>query len=162
MKITPADVGRKVVLSGKAVRKNFVGDIRFCNKCECSYIITEAMCRNRSYVCPKCASKYSCEYVRKNKEKSRQHRKEYSKKICQKKIYEKTRLYRLNNPEKVKAHNIVSSVIRMGKLVRLPCEVCGHEKTHAHHDNYNLPLEVKWLCPVHHAEEHLLKAREAK
>ena len=39
-------------------------------------------------------------------------------------------------------------------MKRLPCEVCGERKTHAHHDDYSKPLEVKWLCKKHHDEHH--------
>ena len=45
-----------------------------------------------------------------------------------------------------------------------PCEVCGtKKKIHRHHDNYLKPLEVRFLCPLHHVRYHktkrLLKAR---
>jgi ribosomal protein S27AE len=49
-----------------------------------------------------------------------------------------------------------------GKLVRQPCEVCGSPKTHAHHDDYARPLEVRWLCALHHVKWHKnLKNRAA-
>lgn len=58
------------------------------------------------------------------------------------------------NPEKHAAHTAVRSALRSGKLVRQPCEKCGStHRVHAHHDDYSKPLEVRWLCPEHHAEE---------
>lgn len=58
------------------------------------------------------------------------------------------------NPEKRRAHTTLSNAIRDGKIVRQPCEVCGSERSHGHHDDYSKPLEVRWLCAVHHAEQH--------
>jgi len=62
--------------------------------------------------------------------------------------------YRKNNPEKYKAHTAVSNAIKRGQLIRQPCEVCGDEKSHAHHDDYSKPLNVKWLCALHHLRLH--------
>jgi hypothetical protein len=61
--------------------------------------------------------------------------------------------WRANNPEKVRAHSRVAHAVRRGDLVRQPCEECGSTETHAHHDDYSKPLEVRWLCAVHHAAE---------
>ncbi len=58
------------------------------------------------------------------------------------------------NPQKRAAHVIVGNAIRDGRLVRQPCEVCGNEKSEAHHDDYSKPLDVKWLCTRHHVERH--------
>lgn len=41
-----------------------------------------------------------------------------------------------------------------GEIVKMPCEVCGEERVHMHHDDYVKPLEVRWLCVVHHGAEH--------
>lgn len=38
-------------------------------------------------------------------------------------------------------------------LERQPCEICG-AKAEAHHEDYNKPLEVRWLCFKHHREWH--------
>lgn len=57
------------------------------------------------------------------------------------------------NPEKRAAHILVGNAIRAGRLVKMPCEVCGGA-AHAHHDDYAKPLEVRWLCPIHHSEHH--------
>lgn len=61
--------------------------------------------------------------------------------------------WRERNPEKYKAHTTVNNAIRSGKLQRQGCEVCG-EKAHAHHDDYDRPLDVRWLCHAHHREHH--------
>jgi len=60
------------------------------------------------------------------------------------------------------AQNLVEKAIDRGKLIRKPCEVCGANGTfkdgrsevQAHHDDYNKPLEVRWLCQKHHHEWH--------
>lgn len=48
----------------------------------------------------------------------------------------------------------VHRALKAGSLMRCPCEVCGADKTHAHHDDYSKPLDVRWLCPMHHREHH--------
>lgn len=58
------------------------------------------------------------------------------------------------NPKKRKAHNLVWSAIRKGEIKQLPCEICGANKAVAHHDDYDKPLTVRFLCPVHHEEWH--------
>lgn len=39
-------------------------------------------------------------------------------------------------------------------LAKSPCEVCGDTSAQAHHEDYARPLDVRWLCPYHHAREH--------
>lgn len=49
----------------------------------------------------------------------------------------------------------VNQSLKNGSLSRLPCEVCGTTtKVQAHHEDYNKPLEVMWLCPCHHKQRH--------
>jgi hypothetical protein len=60
-----------------------------------------------------------------------------------------------------KARRRVRSEIERGRLFRLPCEVCRAQPTHAHHDDYSKPLEVRWLCPAHHREHHAKATGEA-
>lgn len=53
------------------------------------------------------------------------------------------------------AHRLVHRALRLGGLVRLSCEVCDSPKTDAHHRyGYDRPLEVAWLCRIHHVAEH--------
>lgn len=59
------------------------------------------------------------------------------------------------NARKRKAQIITGNAIRGGKLKRLPCEVCRTtENVDAHHEDYRFPLDVRWLCRVHHMARH--------
>ena len=63
--------------------------------------------------------------------------------------------YRKINPMKARAHDLLNAAIRYGKIAPKPCVVCGStDLVHGHHADYTLPLEVRWLCPACHAEEH--------
>ncbi len=57
------------------------------------------------------------------------------------------------NTEKTRARAAVKYALKSGKLIRMGCEVCGG-KAHAHHEDYSKPLEVRWLCAMHHGREH--------
>jgi len=102
--------------------------------------------------CNSCRSLGVQEYMKKHRDKKRKWNAEYAKRHI-KKFTEKNKIYREKYPEKHKAHNKVITALRNGSLIKLPCETCG-EKAHAHHDNYNNPLNVKWLCHLHHMELH--------
>ena len=68
----------------------------------------------------------------------------------------KRRTERVRHPDKYRARNTMSNAIRDGKLMRQACEECGDPRTHGHHHDYSKPLDVQWLCPKHHGEEHRL------
>lgn len=55
----------------------------------------------------------------------------------------------------INARIMVRRAVGSGKLTRGPCEVCGVKPADGHHDDYNKPLEVRWLCSKHHAEWHM-------
>jgi len=49
-----------------------------------------------------------------------------------------------------------SETIRQdGIVIKLSCEICGSEKSEAHHDDYAAPLDVRWLCRAHHRQHHV-------
>lgn len=62
------------------------------------------------------------------------------------------------NVIKRSAHLIVQNAIKDGRLVKAKCcETCGIKDAviHGHHDDYEHPLKVKWLCPKCHRKAHL-------
>jgi hypothetical protein len=58
------------------------------------------------------------------------------------------------NQNKLNARKITKQAIKDKILKVLPCEVCG-QKAEAHHPNYNDPMNIKWLCDLHHRELHV-------
>ena len=139
----------------------------FCNKCKtekdpsCFY-------SNIKSECKECTKKR----VRENYRKNIKHYKEYEKKraslphrIKARNEYSKTDAYKASHkkamikyknkyPEKRKAHIIVGNSIRNGTLKKQKCVFCGGDKASAHHEDYNKPLDVIWLCDRHHKMLH--------
>lgn len=62
--------------------------------------------------------------------------------------------WRAEDRRRAKCHNAVARAIRAGRLAPQPCKVCGAQKSVAHHDDYNKPLEVRWLCQPCHKAHH--------
>lgn len=54
----------------------------------------------------------------------------------------------------VVARKKVAQALKTGRLKKEPCEQCGKEKADAHHDDYNKPLQVRWLCRSCHISWH--------
>jgi hypothetical protein len=64
--------------------------------------------------------------------------------------YDRKRGWRPPAPEKLRARNLTRTLRRVPHV----CSVCGAPGAEAHHEDYNKPLEVIWLCKRHHAERH--------
>lgn len=62
--------------------------------------------------------------------------------------------WRRSNPLKYVAHLAVKPAVKAGELERKNCEVCCAADVDAHHDQYDEPLEVRWLCRRHHTRLH--------
>jgi len=65
-----------------------------------------------------------------------------------------TKRFRIGNRTKYLARKRVEKALEYGKLKKEPCEVCREKDVHAHHDDYEKPLDVRWMCRVHHQEHH--------
>ncbi len=61
------------------------------------------------------------------------------------------------NRKKVLAQKATRRAIKKGLITREPCATCGSERVHAHHEDYDQPLIVQWLCPACHAGLHAKK-----
>lgn len=106
--------------------------------------------------CPKCRRReYMRDYYRRNPDKVRAIVKNSrGRRVEKSREYDRERGYRPPAVEKLVARRAVKYALRSGDLIRLACEMCGAEPAQAHHDDYAKPLEVRWLCRVHHGEVH--------
>ena len=62
--------------------------------------------------------------------------------------------WRREDPRRQRAHSLVSRAIKKALLVRAPCYRCGSERSLAHHEDYDKPLDVIWLCQPCHKQRH--------
>lgn len=65
-----------------------------------------------------------------------------------------TKAWREEDKRRKKAHSAVARAVRLGKLIRQPCESCNAQNAVAHHDNYDKPLDVRWMCQSCHKQHH--------
>ena len=61
---------------------------------------------------------------------------------------ESVKMWRDLNPEKCRVYTLVDYAIKIGKIKKPKiCEKCKKErKLVAHHDDYEFPFKVRWLC----------------
>lgn len=112
--------------------------IRKCLKCgeEFKTFPSQVKQGKGKYCSHKCGLKYGKEHrLYKNKTR-KQTQKEYKEK----------------HPDRVKAHETISTALKRNKIKKMPCTVCGDKKSEAHHEDYSKPLDVTWLCRKHHRE----------
>lgn len=141
--------------------------MKICKKCEKQKEQGEFY--NSDSTCKECRK----EMVRQNRAKNAEYYREYDKKRFKDdpRVRERHARYAASdagkaagarakkkyieqNPIKRSAHIMVGNAIASGRLVKQPCEICGFQDTHGHHDDYSLPLVVRWLCAHHHKEWH--------
>jgi ribosomal protein S27AE len=82
---------------------------------------------------------------------------EYDRKRGNRQNAEDLRKYRAENPKKYKAHQAVHRAVKNGTMIKLDqCELCSSGfGIEGHHDDYNKPLEVRWLCSKCHSLWHV-------
>ena len=92
--------------------------------------------RKRHFCCRECYAKYRSEKLPKEEQNA------YG-----------TGLTEEERKKRAKARSIFNHYMRDKHFQRQPCEICG-ASAEAHHDDYDKPLEVRWLCFKHHREWH--------
>jgi hypothetical protein len=105
--------------------------------------------------CKECNKNDATTHRNKNLEKIREYdraRGKESKRI--KAATEITRAWRAEDSRRKLAHSQVAKAIRNGTLVRQPCVRCAETKSVAHHEDYDYPLAVMWLCQTCHKQRH--------
>ena len=141
---------------------------RYCKKCK-STLSVEKFYTYQMNECKDC----TCKRVRKNRKQKREYylqfdrnrnmdshrvaaRREYIQTEAGKAARRKaTAKHKENYPNEYKAKNIFRYALRSGKIIKIAnCQQCGNESQEAHHDDYNHPLDVRWLCIPCHKEWH--------
>ena len=56
--------------------------------------------------------------------------------------------------KRANARAYVNTYLRRGLIAPQPCKVCGEEKSEKHHEDYDKPLEITWLCRTCHLAHH--------
>jgi ribosomal protein S27AE len=105
--------------------------------------------------CKECAKNDATTHRNKNLEKIRAYDKARSKDPKRIKLaFEVNKAWRAEDNRRARAHSAVAQSIKKGLLVRCPCVRCGEQKSLAHHEDYDKPLEVMWLCQPCHKQRH--------
>lgn len=101
--------------------------------------------------CKECSKRDS----RKNRKEKVDFYRDYDKKRGARQTEQYRKNWRAKNKQKYKAHIITNNALKNKIITRQPCEICSQDlNVHAHHDDYLQPLNVRWLCPIHHKEWH--------
>lgn len=145
-----------------------------CSKCGLSKALIEFYAHpkasdGRMNRCKECAKRDA----RENREANIDRVKEYDRsrgnqphRVQARAAYQKTEAYREsrksslrrygeNFPNRRKAQIAAGNAMRDGRLIRQPCLICG-DRAEAHHPDYDAPLDVVWLCTLHHKQAHAL------
>jgi hypothetical protein len=135
-------------------------EIKICSRCKLRLPIDEFY-KDKSkpsgiaYRCKRCEAYLKREQRIRNKDtfkkKDRLYYKEHKKELLKKR-----KIWAEKNRQKITAHNLVRKALYHGELKRVDiCEICFKSKSSlAHHDNYNKPLDVKWVCALCHMRLH--------
>ena len=105
--------------------------------------------------CRECTKKDARDHREKNLEQIREYDRKRGKLPERvKKNIEVSKKWRNADRRRSAAHNAVARALRSGQLIPIPCERCGDENSLAHHEDYDKPLDVVWLCHPCHKKRH--------
>ena len=134
-------------------------ETKTCTKCKIEKALTQFQVRKMSKDgltarCKSCLSEYDRDRF-KNDPRVKQRHERYLKTKGGKDAARRAKhRYIERNAIKRGVHVMTGNAIRDGKLTKKPCEICCCVDVHAHHDDYSKPLDVRWLCPLHHKQWH--------
>ena len=139
-------------------REKPADDFYASNLSRCKDCVKESARRNRADKVD-----YYRAYDRK-RDREQPHRKEAAKRsaVSQAGLRAKARSterLKREDPQKFKARRAVGNAIRDGRLEKgSECYFCGtSDRLHAHHEDYDHPLDVVWLCASCHGKLHTIK-----
>jgi ribosomal protein S27AE len=105
--------------------------------------------------CKTCTKKDVLEHRNNNLERIRTYDRKRAKLAHRiKQNVEVTKAWKAADKRRQKAHNAVRREILAGRLLKDSCSRCGSEKSLAHHEDYDKPLQVIWLCQPCHKQRH--------
>ena len=131
-----------------------------CFKCKAVKPLTEFyrhqyMADGHLNKCKECTKRDVGEHREKNLERIRQYDRDRSKNKDRIQLSAAlTKKWRAEDRRRSAAHSAVSRAIRSGALVQEPCKTCGSAKSVGHHEDYDKPLEVIWMCAPCHVRHH--------
>ncbi len=129
-----------------------------CSECKEDKMLSEFY-RDRTQVdghhgyCKKCSS--IARY--KNREKTRKHVREWLRENIKKHPeYNQRSRERLIKLGRDKVYSEYQTALKKGIIKKEPCKICKKKyRVNGHHPDYSKPLEVIWLCPIHHKQLHM-------
>ena len=131
-----------------------------CFKCKTVKPLDEfykhtAMADGHLNKCKECNKKDALEHRLKNIEKVREYDKRRAKLPDRIKLALRVNQeWRVADKRRTQCHNAVARAIRNNELSPMPCVRCGELKSLAHHEDYNIPLDVMWFCQPCHKQRH--------
>ncbi len=145
-------------LSEKALREYTEKGQRWCPKCETVKAIDDFYKSKRDghdSRCKVCRKLDAREYV-KTGYWVRRDAEYYKRPDVRKRVnaYQRERRKRPDMIIKNACRSFANHAIGVGKISREPCAVCGEKQSEAHHNDYNQPLLIVWLCPSCHRYLH--------
>lgn len=132
--------------------------MKICKRCEVEkplseYYVHRWMSDGHLNFCKECIKRRAREFGR--SERGKEYDKKRNKTAKRKQwLIEYQRKRRRANPLVARCRNEFEKAVLSGKIKKGPCNICGERVTQGHHEDYNEPLKVVWLCGIHHRELH--------
>lgn len=110
-----------------------------------------------------------CDYCGKKYHTKKSHYQKSKRRFCSRECYSKYRkdimpkeehyaygtgMSQQEKDKRKRARSTLNHYLRDKKIQRMPCEICGDKKAEAHHDDYDKPLDIRWLCKNCHRKWH--------